>query len=96
MGATPARAVTFGNTSARMMTLLFRVGCCYSIGRKPFMKIVSIHSTQDHQARRSACADRSSASEWERLRSMSVYERTKLALTMGERFAWLQPKRRDP
>ena len=51
-------------------------------------------SDAPHQSRRSACGDRSNAVELERLRSMSVVERIRLALTLRKRFAWLQPKER--
>lgn len=41
--------------------------------------------------RRSASAKRSLAAEMERVRAMSVEERIKAALSMRERFNWLQP-----
>lgn len=60
------------------------------------MNTPQTHSAQGHRPRRSACADRSNRFEVERLRSMSVTERIKAALTMGQRFAWLDPKPRKP
>jgi hypothetical protein len=41
--------------------------------------------------RRSACADESLAAELERVRRMTVEERIKAALSMGDRLAWLNP-----
>ncbi|MBU6303012.1 MAG: hypothetical protein KGS60_15795 [Verrucomicrobia bacterium] len=41
--------------------------------------------------RRSACADQSLAAELERVSRMTVEERIKAALSMGDRLAWLNP-----
>jgi hypothetical protein len=60
------------------------------------MKTNSTHPEQQHRPRRSACASRSNAFELARIRSLSVAERIKTALTIGQRFAWLQPKQRTP
>jgi len=49
-----------------------------------------------HRPRRSECAGRSAMDELKRLRSLSVIERIKSALTIQQRFAWLQPKPRNP
>jgi hypothetical protein len=42
--------------------------------------------------RRSACADAALRAELGRVARMTVEERVKAALTMRERFAWLQPE----
>ena len=50
--------------------------------------------TVDSSERRPAhshCAAQSRARELERLRSLSVEERIRLALTMDRRFAWMSP-----
>jgi hypothetical protein len=39
----------------------------------------------------SHCATQSRERELQRLRRMSVEERVRAALTMGNRFAWIQP-----
>jgi len=41
--------------------------------------------------RRSASANASLAAEMERLRQMTIEERIKAALSMRDRFAWLDP-----
>jgi len=43
----------------------------------------------------SACANASLAAEIERTRRMTTEERIKAALSMGDRFAWLDPASRD-
>jgi hypothetical protein len=43
----------------------------------------------------SACANASLAAEIERTRRMTTEERIKAALSMGDRFAWLDPAPRD-
>ena len=44
-----------------------------------------------HRPRRSACADAAFLAELERVRRMSIEERVKAALSMRERFGWLNP-----
>lgn len=44
--------------------------------------------------RRSSCAEQSRNHELERLRRMSVEDRIKAALSIGDRFAWLRPTAR--
>ena len=46
--------------------------------------------------RHSECAVRSGDSELERVRSLSVTQRIKAALTIRKRFAWLDPKPGNP
>jgi len=46
---------------------------------------------QRHRPRRSGCADAALRAEIERVRSMSIEERIKAALSMRQRFAWLHP-----
>jgi len=43
------------------------------------------------QPRRSACAERSREAEVARIGQMTVEERIKAALRMGQRFSWLKP-----
>jgi len=43
------------------------------------------------QPRRSACAERSREAEVARVGQMTVEERIKAALRMGQRFSWLKP-----
>ena len=45
-----------------------------------------------HRPRPSACADAALRAELTRVVSMTVEERVKTALTMRERFDWLQPE----
>ncbi len=45
--------------------------------------------------RRSSCLEQSRHHELERLRRMSVEERIKAALSMGDRYAWLRPAPRQ-
>jgi hypothetical protein len=44
-----------------------------------------------HRRRRSACADAALRAELERILRMTIEERVKAALSMRERFAWLNP-----
>ena len=44
--------------------------------------------------RRSACADASLRAELERVDRMTIEERIKAALSMRERFAWIEPSRK--
>ena len=44
--------------------------------------------------RRSACADASLRAELERVGRMTIEERVKAALSMRERFAWIEPTRK--
>lgn len=46
---------------------------------------------QRHRPRRSGCADAALRAEIERVRSMTVEERIKAALSMRQRFSWLHP-----
>lgn len=41
--------------------------------------------------RRSACADAAFKAELERVKRMTIEQRVKAALSMRERFAWLEP-----
>jgi len=45
---------------------------------------------QRHRPRRSGCADAALRAEVERVRRMTVEERIKAALSMHQRFSWLQ------
>jgi hypothetical protein len=45
-----------------------------------------------HRPRRSACADAALRAEIERVSRMTVEQRITEALTMRERFAWIQPE----
>jgi hypothetical protein len=47
--------------------------------------------SQHHRPRRSGCAEAALRSEIERVRRMTIEERIKAALSMGQRFSWLQP-----
>ncbi len=42
-------------------------------------------------SRRSACAEASDRARQKRVRQMTVEERIKAALTMRDRYSWLQP-----
>jgi len=44
------------------------------------------------RSRRSACADAALSAELERVSRMTIEERIKAALTMRDRFDWLQPE----
>lgn len=47
--------------------------------------------TEFPRRRRSACADAALRAELERIGQMTIEERVKAALSMRERFAWLNP-----
>jgi hypothetical protein len=46
---------------------------------------------QPHRPRRSECAEAALRAQIERVRRLTIEERIKAALSMGERFSWLQP-----
>jgi hypothetical protein len=57
-------------------------------------KLTSVMTQPDSrplQPRRSACAERSREAEVVRIGQMTVEERIKAALRMGQRFSWLKP-----
>lgn len=66
------------------------------VGIWEVMASSSKNSVSPHRPRRSACGERSKAAELEHIRSLSIAERIKLALTVQSRFAWLEPKSRNP
>jgi len=55
---------------------------------------LGIPMTFPNKLRPSACARQSRQHELERLRRMSVEDRIKAALSIGERFAWLKPTKK--
>jgi hypothetical protein len=46
-----------------------------------------------HRSRRSPCAEEALFAEIERVRRMTIEERIKAALSLADRFSWLQPVR---
>jgi hypothetical protein len=46
--------------------------------------------TKPHRPRRSACAEASLRAEMERVDRMTIEERVKAALSMGQRFSWIK------
>jgi hypothetical protein len=52
-------------------------------------------SCSSSRRRRSACAEAAFRAQQERIDRMTVEERVKAALSMRERFAWLQPASKE-
>jgi hypothetical protein len=48
------------------------------------------------KARKSRSADAAKQAEMARLRQMTVEERIRESLTMGEKYQWLKPVRKEP
>ena len=55
------------------------------------MNVMTQPDSHPLQSRRSACAERAREAEVVRIGQMTVEERIKAALRMGQRFSWLKP-----
>jgi hypothetical protein len=58
--------------------------------------VMSTPEASPLQPRRSACAERSREAELARIAQMTVEERIKAALRMGQRFTWIKPASVSP
>lgn len=51
---------------------------------------MKVSDLKQHRPRRSACAEASLRAEIERVGRMTIEERVKAALSMGQRFSWVK------
>ena len=51
---------------------------------------MKVYDPKRHRPRRSACAEASLRAEIKRVGRMTIEERVKAALSMGERFSWVK------